>query len=846
MHGAAEPPSEKFGCAMYLAPPLSLFHIFYKFKDFFTIQMLQSVNDKGREGLIPMILRILKKDMRRRKSVNFILFLFITLASVFLSSSINNILVIFPAVEYYIDYANVPDVTYVAMGTDEKEEVDGWVANDAPKIKGHESDTMLALSNKGVRIEKNQKKDLFDSNSASIYVATQDSSYCKVFDTNGDSIVVNSGEIAVSISSAQRNGLKLGEQITVEQGEISKTFTLRYMVKDATFGSDMVGMIRMIISPEDYALFSEADEANLVSMYYFDTTDVKGFLQELNNQGFTSGINSITKDTYAMAYSFDMIVAALLILIGICLILIALLVLRFTLVFTLEEEYREIGIMKAVGLRGFAVKKLYLVKYFVLVTGGAILGLAASVPVSKAMVKGVSQNMIMKDAGGNLGINVICAILLVILVMLFCYGCTRKLDKVSAITAIRSGQTGERFGRRGGIDLYKRKRMAVPVFLGLNDMLSHTKRYVVLIITFCISFILITIPLNTLNTMQSREMVTKFAIDPDSAVYVNEIEAPGETVYKSTKQLELAMNRIEKELEEKGYETKLTAIPIFFLQFSENGTSDNRNIMTIQAMGPNQDYWTYSEGVAPELINEIAFSEKVMEFYEWQVGDTIETTLNGDEKRFLITGMYSDYMQLGSNARLNPKIDMEEVQMFGYWNVMVDMDGDMNQTELAEELNRELPAYNWADAQDVVDRNVGGIQDSLKRMMMPMTIMLCAIIMLITFLMQRLFIVREKGEVAMMKSMGFKNNSIRIWQTIRMLLAALISMVVAIPVSLLSNQLVLKPIFSVMGADVEIQVVAWKVYGVYPGFLLVGIILATLLATLSVKKINIRELNNLE
>ncbi len=58
-----------------------------------------------------------------------------------------------------------------------------------------------------------------------------------------------------------------------------------------------------------------------------------------------------------MIYSFDMLMAALLILIGICLILIALLVLRFTLVFTLEEDYREIGIMKATGFRDFQIKK---------------------------------------------------------------------------------------------------------------------------------------------------------------------------------------------------------------------------------------------------------------------------------------------------------------------------------------------------------------------------------------------------------------------------------------------------------------------------------------------------------
>ena len=118
--------------------------------------------------------------------------------------------------------------------------------------------------------------------------------------------------------------------------------------------------------------------------------------------------------------------------------------------------------------------------------------------------------------------------------------------------------------------------------------------------------------------------------------------------------------------------------------------------------------------------------------------------------------------------------------------------------------------------------------------------------MLITLLMERLFIVREKGEIAMMKSTGFRNGSIRSWQVLRMTGVAFVSMAAAVPLSLASNQWVLKPIFAVMGADVDIQVVPWQIYGVYPGILLAGIIAASYLAAGKIKKIDIRELNNLE
>lgn len=546
-----------------------------------------------------------------------------------------------------------------------------------------------------------------------------------------------------------------------------------------------------------------------------------------------------------MIYSFDMLMAALLILIGICLILIALLVLRFTLVFTLEEDYREIGIMKATGFRDFQIKKIYLAKYLALVTSGSLIGLLVSIPVSKAMIKSVSINLIMEDSKANLWVNLICTALVIMLVMAFCYLCTRKLNKVSAITAIRGGQTGERYGRRAGLRLHHHGRMSVPVFLGFNDMVSHVKRYLVLMITFCISFILITIPLNTLNTMQSEEMALKFALNPEAAAYVRKIEAKGEQRYEKEGDVQRGMTRVEKELKEKGYDAELSAVVFYFLKFGSQGKKSDTNLMTLQVVGPKDDFLTYDEGSAPKLSNEIAVSKKMSEKKDWHVGDTIETNLHDGKHSFIITGLYTDYMQVGESARMNP-FDLSKEMLADYWNIAVHTETDLSQKELAAELAKELPAYEWNSAQDVVDRNVGGIQKMLESMKIPMTALLCAIIMLITLLMEKLFIVREKGEIAMLKSVGFSDRSIQFWQVVRMVSVTVCSMIAAIPLSLLSNQFVLKPIFAIMGAEVKIQVVPWQVYGVYPLILLLGIIAATVIASRSVKRINIQELNNLE
>ena len=772
-----------------------------------------------------MLKRMLKKDLMHRKSVNLILFLFITIATVFLASSVNNILVVSSSVDYYMDYANIPDVNLVAVNSGEKEKIMKWIETEAPGVKDYGYQEMLSVEQKNLHRENGKK---FNAEGLSLFLSEESSDYCKGFDPDGGDLHLQDDEIGMPAFLMDKNDLKVGDKVRISLNGRDKTFTLKTMVKDAAFGNDKAG------SEQTYAL------------YFINVSSISEFTEAQNLQSFPSVLNTVSRSMYSMIYSFDLILAALLILVGICMILIALLVLRFTLLFTMEEEYREIGIMKAIGLRDKAIRRLYLVKYTFLVSSGAFLGLLISVPISRIMVAGVSVNMIMEDSGVNFFVNILCTLLIIFLVMLFCMNCTRKLSRITAISAIRGGHSGESFAKASALYLFKQKYLRVPAYLGINDMLTHLKRYALLLVTFCISFVLITIPLNTINTMQSSEMASKFTVNTNSAVYIKKIEGKKESPYKTSLQLKKGMQRVEREMKERGYDAELTASSIYFLPFHAPGKKGNTKIMSLQIQGRNTEFLDYLEGSAPVLENEIAFSRLILEDNNWHIGDRIEADLNGETYKFIITGSYADYMQLGSSARLNAKLDLSKVDMFEYWNVNVDMKTDKSQTELKDTLQKQFPDYEWYTAQEIVDRNIGGIQESLSELLIPMTAMLCAVIMLITLLMEKLFIVREKGEIAMMKSIGFRNSSIRSWQVIRMILVALVSMLAAIPLSMLSNRFMLEPIFAIMGADVQIQIDPVQVYLLYPGVLLLGIICATIFATGQIKRIHIREMNNME
>lgn len=790
-----------------------------------------------------MLFKILRKDLKRRKGVNIILFVFILLATVFLSSSLNNILTVSKGIDYFLDYANIPEITLLTDRTSKDEGVEEFL-DKQEGVDNYEYATLVTVPEEDLKIEKGGKRFDYESGGITNYLGSNTGKYCKVFDKDNKEVELKSGEIVLNVRCMDKNSLEPGDKFIISLGGTERRFTIKSAVKDAAFGTDMGGMGRILMSESDFEKYSKIDDDNVFGVYLIRTDNENEVTRAFNDRGFTSIQVKIDRPMYRLLYVMDIVLAALLILVGICFIFIVFLVLRFTLVFTMEENYSEIGIMQAIGLRNFSIRRIYLVKYLLLTAAGAGIGLAASFPVSQAMIDGGSKNIILADSTAYLWANVAGALLVSAIVVLFCYRCTKKINKISVIEAIRGGQNGERYHKRKGIKLFVRRSMSIPVYLGLNDILSHVKRYVVLIITFCISFVLISIPLNTVNTMSSSEMVGKFNLDPDSSVYMTSFTGSGNQSLMTVAELDDRAEQLKKDLKEKGYEAELT-VPHFVNLFYYKQEGEKTSLSTGQIYG-NADYLTYSEGTAPILENEVAFSKNMLKTTGWNIGDTIHAVVGGKEKGFIITGTYSDYMQLGDSARINPVIDLQGERIFSTWSVMVKMDTALTQKELKKELQKELPQYSWGTSSEILEANIGDIQSILGGVLVPMTVLLCAVIALIAILMEQLFIVREKGEIAMMKSIGISNRAIRSWQVLRMVWVVMVSMIGAIPLSVLSNKFLLTPIFAIMGAEVEIQVDILQAYVIYPGVLLIAIILATVAASKRVKRISIQELSNLE
>mgnify|MGYP003320006287 CR=1 FL=1 len=99
-----------------------------------------------------MYLNILKKDLKRKKAMNIILLLFIILATMFVSSSVNNIINVTSALDNYFEMANAPDYLAATMNKNLAVDVDEMV-REASAIDNYEMENVLYLTNENVICE---------------------------------------------------------------------------------------------------------------------------------------------------------------------------------------------------------------------------------------------------------------------------------------------------------------------------------------------------------------------------------------------------------------------------------------------------------------------------------------------------------------------------------------------------------------------------------------------------------------------------------------------------------------------------------------------------------------------
>ncbi len=122
------------------------------------------------------------------------------------------------------------------------------------------------------------------------------------------------------------------------------------------------------------------------------------------------------------------------------------------------------------------------------------------------------------------------------------------------------------------------------------------------------------------------------------------------------------------------------------------------------------------------------------------------------------------------------------------------------------------------------------------------------IIVMISVLMERSFIAKEKSEIALMKAIGFRNNAVNAHHTARLFIVGIVQYVIASLLCKPFTKLAIDPIFSMMGAvaGISYEIRPIEIFVVYPLVILAATLAGTFLTSLYTKSIKASDTSNIE
>lgn len=787
-----------------------------------------------------MYLRILKKDLKRKKTMNVILLIFITLAAMFIASSANNMITVITALDNYYEKANGPDYFAATRG----KEADESIRNILDEISEPESykkeDVVYAESNAFYSEGKT-----VDFKNTAVIMSFSDRAV-NFFDNN-DNVIdeVKEGTVLLSGKTMKNAGLKEGDVIEMTVDDKTLSVKVSGGCKDAVLGSDLIGITRFILNENDFAKLRWDENifsGNLLYIYTDDVSKAEAALSETNGIIF-SGDRTMIK----MSYVIDMVIAGVLLVVSVCLILVAFVVLRFTITFTLTEEFREIGVMKAIGIRNNKIRGLYMTKYLMMAAAGAVIGFFASIPFGKMLLDSVSESVVLDNENMVL-INLLCCVLVVGVILLFCYGCTGKIKKLTPIDAVRNGTTGERFSKKSFLRL-KNVSARPSVFMAFNDVLSSPKRYISIIITYTLCMLLVLVLVNTANTLRSDKLITSLGfLKSDVYLDCDQTELMSFMTSDGREKLEKKLSDIEDKLEENGMPADCMIETMYNYNISHGDKT--YKFRTMQGIETISDMYEYQEGTPPQNENEAALTPIVAEKLQAKIGDTITIKHSFGEREYIVTALYSSMNNLGEGVRLHEDAETDFGEISGFFSFQLNFDDNPDEKTINERIEKIKEIFDTEEvmtASEYVDNTIGVSEmvDGVKMLTLSVVIIIIA---LVTILMERSFITKEQSEIAVMKAIGFKTGSVVCWHTMRFIIIGIVSALAAAAFSTPVTSLTITPVFRMMGASfgVDYKIDPIEIFVVYPAVVLAVTIVSSMLTSLYTRTISASQASSIE
>lgn len=429
------------------------------------------------------ILMMIKYDIRKRKSQAAVIFLLSFLITLLISTSVS---VLWQSQEQYDEAAarmHLPEVINIFNKGQHSD------ADEVTKNLQKQPETEEVMKENILLLRENQivrfKDDSWFS-SGTIIRAFPDQYSLTEGTRKRDGIYL-------PITLKDSKHLETGDIVTLKLSGQIKKYRIAGFFEDPFLGSTMTGFKQLFLDRKTYEKLSKTTEAlnyksTMVSLWTNHDTgkDFTSRIKELNGKtGFArKGTEYIEQPLMKMsAMALTDIFLGLIFLFSLLMLTVMLITIRYLIASSLEDDYKELGILNALGYSKRKLLGAKILQTAFLFGAGGVAGLFGSFFTVPSLGETAMEGSGILWHGGIRLEPVILSILAAALfVVLTAWMSLRCVQKISTVQAIRNGKKDICFTKRYQVSLVKLNFPSLPLRMAVKHVSVRLPQYLLLVI----------------------------------------------------------------------------------------------------------------------------------------------------------------------------------------------------------------------------------------------------------------------------------------------------------------------------------------------------------------------------
>lgn len=740
-----------------------------------------------------MIKKLIFNDVKNNKLMSVTSVFFMTASAMLLALVMMLSADLIGAVGKSAERANIPDLMQMHTGNIYEAQLKGF-AESRSEVRDWQICRFLNLNNSEIILGDRSLADSTQDNGLSV----QGEHFDYLLGMNNEIPVVSEGQVYVPVCYRKMYDLSAGDIMKIGSHEL----VIAGFIRDAQMNSMLASSKRFLVNTADYEkMRDEGEEEYLIEFILNNGSDISKFSAAYVSAELPSNGPSITKPLISMINALSNGIMILIIfLVGIAVMLISILCIRFILLLQTERDRREICTLKALGIEKSDIKRIYFSKYLMFSVCGAAIGLAAAFLLRLPLGEEIRE---LYGIGDNVIISCLLSILAVAavegVILLAVWKILKKTDNMPPVEAMITAYDNERVSKRGQY-----------LLIGL--------------VTAICTFIML-VPQNLYTTMSAPDFVSYMGIgNAEIRIDIRMTEDIGKATERITSELETDKNVLEYSV----LCTKMITAELL----------DKTTVNLSVEMGDHTAFPViYSKGKYPEKKNEIALSSINSDELGLDVGSELYLTVDGEKTKYTVCGIYSDITNGGKTAKACGTVDGDNI----IWSVIYASLSENADKNGWTEHYRSLGA-DVTNIAGYIDKTYGQTLDMVSSAAKVSTVTGAAVIAVVIMLFMRLITEKNRGEISLQKALGFKARDIKSMYFTKGIIPTAAGIAVGVLSANILGESLCGAALKLLGADSFIFVIdGWKVYFMLPMMLLITSAAAVLTGIYPIKNVRAYE-----